>query len=134
MKKWRAGLGPVHVGAVVQQGPSGRDAGGRADALVTEFVYRSLALAPVAASTAGYHVHESVRLDGLWDDYSAAGLDKLRQFNRQVLHRLDALQHARLDAERLADLDVIRDAVNLKLLELDEHPGLPPQPDACTSN
>ncbi len=90
-----------------------------ADALVSDFVYRSLALAPVAASAAGYHVHGQLRLDGVWDDYSPAGLDKLRQFNRQVLHRLDALQHAGLDAERLADLDVIRDAVNLKLLELD---------------
>ncbi len=90
-----------------------------ADALVTEFVYQSLALSPVAASAAGYHVHESVRLDAAWDDYSAAGLEKLRKFNRQLLHRLDALKRARLDVERQADLDVIRDATNLKLLELD---------------
>ncbi|MGH7488966.1 MAG: DUF885 family protein, partial [bacterium] len=90
-----------------------------ADALVTEFVYQSLALSPVAASAAGYHVHESVRLDAAWDDYSAAGLETLRKFNRQLLHRADALQHSGLDAEREADLDVIRDAANLKLLELD---------------
>jgi uncharacterized protein (DUF885 family) len=90
-----------------------------ADALVSEFVYQSLALSPVTASAAGYHVHEQLRLDGVWDDYSAAGLDKLRRFDRQVQRRLDALQHAGLDPERLADLDVIRDAVGLKLLELD---------------
>ncbi len=90
-----------------------------ADALVTKFVYQSLALSPVSASAAGYHVHENVRLDGIWDDYSAAGLARLGQFNRLLLDRLDALQHARLDAERLADLDIIRDAVSLKLLELD---------------
>ncbi|HEX4387183.1 MAG TPA: DUF885 domain-containing protein [Steroidobacteraceae bacterium] len=91
----------------------------RADALVTDFVYESLALSPVSASAAGYHVHENVRLDGLWDDYSADGLAKIRQFNLKLLQRLDALKHAGLDRERLADLDVIRDAVNLKLLELD---------------
>lgn len=90
-----------------------------ADALVKDFVYQSLALSPVSASAAGYHVHDAVRLDALWDDYSAAGLAKLGKYNRDVLHRVDGLQHARLDAERLADLDIIRDAVNLKLLELD---------------
>ena len=92
---------------------------GDADGLVTDFVYQSLVLSPVAASATGYHVHESARLDALWDDYSAAGLDKIRQFNRQLLHRIDALKHARLDAERQADLDIIRDAAHLKLLELD---------------
>ena len=90
-----------------------------ADGLVTDFVYQSLVLSPVAASATGYHMHESARLDALWDDYSAAGLDKIRQFNRQLLHRIDALKHARLDAERQADLDIIRDAAHLKLLELD---------------
>jgi uncharacterized protein (DUF885 family) len=120
MKKWQRLSGLLVSALLCSSGLSAATPAASADALVTEFVYRSLALAPVAASTAGYHVHENVRLDGVWDDYSAAGLDKLRQFNRQVLHRLDALQHSGLDAERLADLDVIRDAVNLKLLELDE--------------
>ncbi len=66
-----------------------------ADSLVTKFVYQSLALSPVSASAAGYHVHENLRLDGLWDDYSAAGLARLGQFNRLLLDRLDALQHKR---------------------------------------
>jgi uncharacterized protein (DUF885 family) len=90
-----------------------------ADALVQEFVYQSLVLSPVAASSAGYHVHDNVRLDGIWNDYSAAGIDQTRNFNRRVLQRLDAMQHTELDAERLADFDIIRDAVQLKLLELD---------------
>jgi len=120
MKKWQRLFGLCVSALLCSSGLPAATPAASADALVTEYVYRSLALAPVAASTAGYHVHEDVRLDGVWDDYSAAGLDKLREFNRQVLHRLEALQHAGLDAERLADLDVIRDAVNLKLLELDE--------------
>jgi uncharacterized protein (DUF885 family) len=90
-----------------------------ADALVSDFVYESLALAPVSASAAGYHIHKGVRLEGRWDDYSIAGLARQRSFNRDLLRRLDALQHASLDAERQADLDIVRDGVGLKLLELD---------------
>jgi uncharacterized protein (DUF885 family) len=90
-----------------------------ADALVSDFVYESLALAPVSASAAGYHIHKGVRLEGRWDDYSVAGLARQRSFNRDLLRRLDALQHAGLDAERLADLDIVRDSVGLNLLELD---------------
>ena len=90
-----------------------------ADALVEQFVHQSLALAPVSATAAGYHVHESRRLDGVWDDYSPAGLKQRRDYNADVLRRADALQSAPLDPERSADLDVIRDAAHLELLELD---------------
>ena len=90
-----------------------------ADTLVSDFVYEGLALAPVSASAAGYHIHKGVRLEGRWDDYSVAGLARQRSFNRDLLRRLDALQHASLDAERQADLDIVRDSVGLNLLELD---------------
>jgi uncharacterized protein (DUF885 family) len=90
-----------------------------ADAVVNDFVYGSLALTPVAATAAGYHLHGQQRLDGLWDDYSAAGLAKARRFNEQLLRRLDALPGAALDAERSADLEIVRDNVNLNLLEYD---------------
>jgi len=91
----------------------------RADALVADFVYQSLALQPVSATAAGYHEQAGVRLDGRWDDYSAGGRERLRKFDHQLLQRLDALRKARLDPEREADLDIIRDAVGLDLLELD---------------
>jgi uncharacterized protein (DUF885 family) len=119
MKKWQLVCGLLVWAPLCGAGVPAAAPAANADALVTEFVYQSLALSPVAASSAGYHVHDTLRLDGVWDDYSAAGLDKRRQFNRQVLQRLDALEHAGLDAERMADLDVIRDAVNLERLELD---------------
>lgn len=90
-----------------------------ADAIVNEFVYGGLALAPVAATAAGYHVHERQRLDGLLDDYSTAGIDRARRFNQQLLERLDELHGARLDAEREADLGIVRDNVELNLLEYD---------------
>ena len=90
-----------------------------ADALVSDFVYGGLALSPVSATGAGYHVHGKLRLDGLWDDYSTAGIGKARDFNHQLLRRLDELKDARLDAERQADLDLVRDTVNLNLLEFE---------------
>jgi uncharacterized protein (DUF885 family) len=90
-----------------------------ADAVVSDFVRGGLALTPVAATAAGYHVHGKLRLDGLWDDYSAAGIARARRFNQELLHRLDVLQGATLDAERAADLDIVRDTVNLILLEFD---------------
>ncbi|HMD58549.1 MAG TPA: DUF885 family protein, partial [Steroidobacteraceae bacterium] len=90
-----------------------------ADAVVREFVYQSLVLSPVSATSAGYHVHNGVRLDQQWDDFSPAGIMQQRKFNRRLTHRLDALKDAKLDAERLADLDVVRDNVGLNLLELE---------------
>src|SRR5258706_387209 len=91
----------------------------QADALVNDFVYESLALAPATATFAGYHVHKGVRLDSLWDDYSQAGIARERRFNLGLWQRLDALRGAAIDAERQADLDMVRDAVGLNLLELD---------------
>ena len=90
-----------------------------ADALVSDFVYGGLALTPVAATGAGYHVHGKLRLDGRWDDYSAAGISRARAFNHQLLRRLDDLKNAPLDVERQADLDIVRDTVNLNLLEFE---------------
>jgi len=91
----------------------------KADALVNDFVYESLALAPATATFAGYHVHKGVRLDSLWDDYSQAGIARERRFNLGLWQRLDSFQGAAIDAERQADLDMVRDAVGLNLLELD---------------
>ncbi len=90
-----------------------------ADALVNDFVYESLALAPATATFAGYHVHKGVRLDSVWDDYSPAGIARVRGFNLGLSHQLDSLQGAALDAERQADLDIVRDSVGLNLLEFD---------------
>ena len=91
----------------------------RADALVNDFVYESLALAPATATFAGYHVHKGVRIDGVWDDYSKLGVEHMRSFNRGLSQRLDTFKSAAIDAERQADLDMVRDAVGLNLLEFD---------------
>ncbi|HEX9472651.1 MAG TPA: DUF885 domain-containing protein [Steroidobacteraceae bacterium] len=91
----------------------------RADALVDDFVYGSLALAPATATFAGYHVHKGVRLDGRWDDYSKTGVARMRSFNLGLSQRLDSLQGGAMDAERQADLDIVRDSVGLNLLDFD---------------
>jgi uncharacterized protein (DUF885 family) len=112
--KFLALLGVVASGGVPAATPQAS-----ADALVADFVYESLALAPVTATAAGYHEHHGVRLDGRWDDLSAAGLERVHRFNRQLQRRLDGLEHAGLDAERQADLAIVRDGVGLSLLELE---------------
>jgi uncharacterized protein (DUF885 family) len=94
-----------------------------ADALVARFVYESLALAPVTASQAGYPVHDGLRLEDKWDDYSVAGRERVRQFNRQLGRDLDTLETATLDPERAADLRIVRNNVGLNLLELDTVQG-----------
>src|SRR5258708_35880267 len=63
----------------------------RADALVDDFVYGSLALAPATATFAGYHVHTGARLDGRWDEYSKTGVAGLRSFKLGLAHGLDLL-------------------------------------------
>src|SRR5262245_34944746 len=55
-------------------------------ALADRFVKESLALSPVSASYAGYHKHpgkkpgETIELDALLDDVSAAGFVEQRRF------------------------------------------------------
>src|SRR5260370_2088172 len=49
-------------------------------ALEDEFVYGSLALSPVSATSAGYHVHQGKRLDEMLDDFSPSGIAEQRRF------------------------------------------------------
>lgn len=91
-----------------------------ADAIVSEFVYGSLAMSPVAATAAGYHRHGEVRLDEQLDDYSPAGLQAARAFAQGLQQRIAKLQRTKLDAERQADLDIVGHNLALTLLDLDD--------------
>ena len=86
--------------------------------LTDDFLYGSLALSPVTATATGYHEHQGARLDELVDDYSAAGIDAQRRFYDGFTTRLDALNAAALNQEQKADLEIIRNNVNLSLYEL----------------
>ncbi len=90
------------------------------DELTREFVFTTLAMSPVTATGAGYHVHGGVRLDELLDDYSEAGLERqrlwYRAFDQRLRHEVD---FGALSAEQQADLEIMRTEIGLKLLELD---------------
>src|SRR5208283_1750277 len=67
------------------------------DKLTSDFVYGSLALSPSSATQAGYHTRNGVALDGLLDDYSAAGVQASRNFYTEMRTRVSALDPKTLD-------------------------------------
>src|SRR5678816_4027619 len=89
------------------------------DKLTQDFLYGSLAQSPVSATGNGYHVHNGVPLDELVDDYSAGGLDQQRNFYKDFQMRIAALDASKLDREQRVDLDILRNNIELGLLELD---------------
>jgi uncharacterized protein (DUF885 family) len=88
------------------------------DALTGEFVYSSLALAPVTATAQGYHRHNGVVLDDELDDFSPAAIERSLRFYREWEQRTARLDGTGLDPEQEADLQIIRNAVGLALLDL----------------
>src|ERR1700675_2371591 len=93
-------------------------AAGDFDALTADFVYSSLALSPVTATAQGYHRHDGAVLDEQLDDLSGSGMGRAPAFYRDWKQRLDRLDVSWLDAEQQADLQIIRNAVGLALLDL----------------
>jgi uncharacterized protein (DUF885 family) len=88
--------------------------------LTDDFVYGSLALSPVSATSAGYHQHKGVNLDEQIDDFSAAGIDQQHKFYSDFHNRLAAIQQDALSAEDRADFQIIDNQVNLSLLDLEK--------------
>jgi uncharacterized protein (DUF885 family) len=88
--------------------------------LTDDFVYGSLALSPVSATSAGYHQHNGANLDEQIDDFSAAGIDQQHKFYSDFHNRLAAIQQDSLSAEDRADYQIIDNGINLSLLELDK--------------
>jgi uncharacterized protein (DUF885 family) len=88
---------------------------------VTEdFVYGSLALSPVSATQAGYHEHQGVRLDEKLDDFSASGIEASRMFYAGFHDQLAAIDPQTLSPEARADYQIIQNAVDLSLLDLQQ--------------
>ncbi len=88
--------------------------------LTDDFVYGSLALSPVSATSAGYHEHKGAKLDEQIDDFSAAGIDQQHKFYSDFHNRLAAIQPDSLSAEDRADYQIIDNQVNLSLLEFEK--------------
>jgi uncharacterized protein (DUF885 family) len=87
--------------------------------LTDEFTRGVLALSPVAATQAGYHEHNGMKLDEAIDDLSVAGIEAQRRFYTDAQSRLAALNAASLDREQQADLQILRNNIGVSLLELD---------------
>src|SRR5919201_3687151 len=89
--------------------------------LSEQFMKESLALSPVNASQAGYHVHGKGKaarhLDAELDDLSPAGFEKQLKFYRDWLKRFST--RIRYGDEDAADLKLIDDNIALNLLELE---------------
>ncbi len=98
----------------------------------TGFPFQALALTPIAATAAGYHEHvegadeegnggTKISLDGLLDDYSAAGVQKRVSFYkdfRKMLH--DKVKRDELAGDNWADYGVVDNHIRRSLVELDQ--------------
>ncbi len=88
--------------------------------ITDDFVYGSLALSPVSATSAGYHEHHGVNLDQKLDDYSPEGIQQTRQFYTGFRDRLALIKQDELSAEEKADYQILDNQINLAMLELRE--------------
>ena len=89
-----------------------------------QFVYDMLALSPSSATSVGFHQHRGMRLDAMLDDVSKAGLDRQRRFFNDYKRRFDDVsRQPDLSAEDRADIELIRNQIELSLLELDTIQG-----------
>jgi uncharacterized protein (DUF885 family) len=86
---------------------------------VTEdFVYGSLALSPISATSAGYHEHHGAHLDDQLDDLTGSGFAEQRQFYFGFRDRLAVIKPESLSAEERADYRVIENQIDLAILDL----------------
>ncbi len=88
--------------------------------LTEDFVYGSLALSPVSATQAGYHEHQGIKLDEKLDDFSPTGIETARKFDAGFHDRLAAIDQQALSAEERADYQIIQNAIELSLLDLQQ--------------
>src|SRR5262249_37403725 len=86
--------------------------------ITNDMLYGGLALSPVSATQTGYHEHNGMRLGEMLDDYSPAGIETARKFYDGIQSRVNALNAASLDKEQQADLQIIKNQLNLQLLDL----------------
>ncbi len=120
MRSWlcKAAVGGLAFGAMaMMEGCAARPS--EFQGAVEDFVYSSLALSPVSATQAGYHVHQGVRLDQRLDDFSPAGIDEQRRFFEGFRSRLQSFPESKLKAEDRADRRMMEDQISLALQDLE---------------
>ena len=88
--------------------------------VVDDFVFGSLALSPVTASTVGYHRHHGEMLEDQLDDFSAAGIKAQIKLQRDIEARIEKLDAKALNSEERADIEVMHDAIEATRLDIEE--------------
>jgi uncharacterized protein (DUF885 family) len=88
--------------------------------VVDDFVFGSLALSPVTASTVGYHRHHGEMLEDKLDDFSAAGIKAQIKLQSDIEERIEKLDAKALNPEQLADIEVMHDAISATRLDVEE--------------
>ena len=80
-----------------------------------------------AATSAGYHEHNGVRLDEKLDDLTPSGIQEQRQFYFVFRDRLGLIKPESLSPEERADYQIIQNQIDLAQSRSAPHPELSPQ-------
>jgi uncharacterized protein (DUF885 family) len=88
--------------------------------VVDDFVFGTLALSPVTASTVGYHRHHGEMLEDQLDDFSATGIKAQIKLQLDIEARIDRLDAKALNSEQRADIEVMRNAIQATRLDIEE--------------
>ena len=88
--------------------------------LAEEYVFTTLSYSPVAATAAGYRVHNGLELDELLDNYDQAELNKIREYLRGFRQRLERnIKPDQLNPQDRADYTILTDHLRQWEIELD---------------
>ncbi|HEX3948262.1 MAG TPA: DUF885 domain-containing protein [Steroidobacteraceae bacterium] len=87
--------------------------------VVDDFVFGSLALSPVTASTVGYHQHKGEMLEDMLDDFSTAGLKATLTLQGDIEARIAKLDPKWLMPEQRADIEIMLDAIRATRLDIE---------------
>jgi uncharacterized protein (DUF885 family) len=87
---------------------------------VDDFVFGTLALSPVTASTMGYHQHHGEMLEDQLDDFSPAGIKAQIKLQRDIEARIEKLDAKALTEEQRADIEIMQDAIQGTRLDIEE--------------
>jgi len=83
--------------------------------LTDDFVYGSLALSPIDATSAGYHMHDGINLDDKLDNLTNEGIQEQRRFYFHFRDRLAAIKPETLSPEDSADYRIIQNQIDLTI-------------------
>lgn len=84
-----------------------------------EFVYKTLAFSPVAASAQGLHQYGGVQFDTQLDDLGGRAIQQQRDFYVDFHKRLSGFDKASLSPEDRADYEIMETQIGLSLFDID---------------